>query len=84
MIRDHGPSFGPHAASLDVGRSLRSLRAGRWQLKDHRLLVFHEVRQEHHVAVRKFQGIVMNGGAVNIDLPEDRGFVGDDILAPRP
>jgi hypothetical protein len=64
--------------------SLRSLRACGGQLQDYRLLAFHQVRQEHHIAIRKFQRVVMNGGAVYIDLPEDRGFVGDDILAPRP
>jgi hypothetical protein len=26
----------------------------------------------------------MNGGAVNIDLPEDRGFVGDVRRRPAP
>jgi hypothetical protein len=42
---------------LDECRTLRSLRACGGQLKDHRLLAFHQVRQEHHVAGRKFQRI---------------------------
>jgi hypothetical protein len=47
-------------------------------------LPFHQVSQQHDLTIRKFQRVVMNGGAVYIDLPEDRGFVVDDILAPRP
>jgi hypothetical protein len=38
---------------LDVGRSLRSFRTCRWQLEDHRLLAFHQVGQQQHVAIRK-------------------------------
>ena len=45
---------------------------------------FHQVRQEHDFPIRKLQGIVMGVQAVYIDLPEDRGFVVDNIFAPRP
>ena len=63
---------------------MRSLRPSRWQLKDHRLLAFHQVRQQQRVAIRKLYGVVMGVGAVYIDLPEDRRFVVENIFAPRP
>jgi hypothetical protein len=63
---------------------LRSFRPSRWQLKDHRLLALHQVRQQQDIAIRKLQGVVMGVQAVYIDLPEDRRFVVDNIFAPRP
>jgi hypothetical protein len=47
-------------------------------------LPFHQVSQQHDLTIRKFQRIVMGVRAVYIDLPEDRGFVVDNVLAPRP
>jgi hypothetical protein len=44
----------------------------------------HQVSQQHDLTIRKFQRIVMGVRAVYIDLPEDRGFVVDNVLAPRP
>ena len=57
---------------------------GRGQLKHRRLLAFHQVRQQQHIAVGEFKGIVVDMRAVYIHLPEDRGLVGDNISAPRP
>ena len=34
-----------------------------------------QIRQQHILAVRKFQRVVMGSGIVSIHLPEDRSFV---------
>jgi len=74
-FRDRGHLFGS-AMLLDEGCSLRNLRHCRWQLKDRRLLSFHQVRQQHDLAVRKLQGIVVDMRAVLIELTENSGLVG--------
>ena len=49
------------ADQLNVSRLLRGLRPNRSrrQLKDRGLLSFHKVRQQHDLAVRKFEGVMM-------------------------
>ena len=90
-----GPTFG--VDNLPINMSYRSAYTGHatlrlsgngrpwlsWQLKNCRLLTLSQRCQEHHVAVRKFQRIVMDGELVLIDLPKDRRLLFDRIV-PRP
>jgi hypothetical protein len=40
--------------------------------------------QQHGLAIRKFQRVVMMQGIVLVDLPEDRGLVVDNVCSPGP
>jgi len=52
------------------------------QLQDGRLLPFAKHCQQHQPAVRKFQGIVVRGDLIFVDLAEDSRVVVDDLFAP--
>jgi hypothetical protein len=56
----------------------------RWQLENRGLLTLTQARQEHDLAVRKFQRIVMSGDLVFVDLPKDRRLILDRTVVPRP
>jgi hypothetical protein len=56
----------------------------RWQLENRGLLILTQARQEHDLAVRKFQRIVMSGDLVFVDLPKDRRLMLDCTVVPRP
>jgi len=66
-----------------LGLSLNSRPWFSWQLEDCSLLTLYQRCQEHDVAVRKFQRIVMDSELVFIDLPKDRCLMFDCIV-PRP
>jgi hypothetical protein len=75
--------------SAHVGCSLLgfNLNGSPWlrrQLKNRSLLTFTQTCQEHDLAIRKFQRIVMSGELVFVDLPKDRRLVLDHSVAPRP
>ena len=73
-------------SALDVGRLSRdlSLNAGRRQLKHGGSLTFCQRRQQHDLAIRELQRIVIGEWIVLIDAPEDRGFLVDPFLVPGP
>jgi hypothetical protein len=48
------------------------------------LLTLAQERQEDDLAVRKFQGIVMNVGLFFVDVPKDRRLMRDCTVVPRP
>jgi hypothetical protein len=52
----------------------------RWQLKNSSHLTLSQTRQEHDLAIRKFQRIVVDGDSVFIDLPKDRRLVFDYLI----
>jgi hypothetical protein len=52
------------------------------KLQDRRLLTLAQKREQHDPSVRKFKRVVMGGGAILVDLPEDCGFVLDRASAP--
>src|SRR5215468_6913152 len=54
----------------------------RRQLKNRGLLIFSQTCQEHDLAVRKFQRIVVGDDPFFIDLPKDRRLVLDDLMPP--
>jgi len=54
-----------------------------WQLQNCSLLTLSQRCQEHDVPVWKFQGIVMDGELVLIDLPKNRRLMFDRVV-PRP
>jgi hypothetical protein len=75
--------------SAHVGCSLLgfNLNGSPWlrrQLKNRSLLIFSQTCQEHDLAIRKFQRIVMSGELVFVDLPKDRRLVLDHSVVPRP
>jgi hypothetical protein len=47
----------------------------RWQLKNRGLLTLTQRCQQHDLAVRKFQRIVMSHDLFRVDLPKDRRLV---------
>jgi hypothetical protein len=69
-----------------LGHQLRRLsRDGNSrQLKDSCLLALRQECEQNDLTIRKFQGIVMCGPVVLVDLPEDRGLVADHIYYPGP
>jgi hypothetical protein len=67
--------------ALDL--SLNSRPWFSWQLEDCSLLILSQRCQEHDVAIRKFQRIVMGSELVFVDLPKDRSLMFDCIV-PRP
>ena len=57
----------------------------RRQLKNRSLLTLAQERQEHDLAVWKFQCVVMGGDFVFVDLPKDRCLTLDcTVVVPRP
>jgi hypothetical protein len=54
----------------------------RRQLQNSRLLAFTQACQQHDLAIRKFQRIVMHRNFVFVDLPKDRGLMRDYFIAP--
>jgi hypothetical protein len=67
-----------------LGVSLNSRPWLNWQLENRSLLALSQRCQEHDMAVRKFQRIVMGGELVFIDLPKDRCLMFDCVVPPRP
>jgi hypothetical protein len=54
-------------------------------LKNRSLLTLAQERQEHDLAVWKFQRIVMDGDLVLVYLPKDRRLILDcTVVVPRP
>ena len=54
----------------------------RGKLEHRYFLPFKQVGQQHHLAIRKFQRIMMHSRVVLIDLPKDRRRVLDDARCP--
>ena len=54
----------------------------RRQLKHRCFLAGGQDRQEHYLAVGKFQGVMMSGDSPFVDLPKDRSLVMNDLVAP--
>ena len=52
--------------------SLRRIRRLRRQLQHGGRLAFRQKRQQHHFAIRKFDGVVVPAWLILVDLPEDR------------
>ena len=82
----HFLSFYPDK-SADIGHLPLGLRLSSrlWlsrQLKNGCLLALPQVSEQHDLAVRKFQCVVMNGNFFGVDLSEYRRLVHDDALAP--
>src|SRR6516225_8695221 len=63
---------------LDFSGILRFRR----QLKHRCFLAGGQDRQEHYLAVGKFQGVMMSGDSPLVDLPKDRSLVMNDLVAP--
>ena len=66
--------------STDVRNPFLGLRLGRGRRLHRKLehrcfLTFKQVGQQYHLALRKFQRIVMRSRVVLVDLPKDRGGV---------
>jgi hypothetical protein len=60
--------------------------AGLWfgrQLENCSLLTLTQRRQEHDLAIRKFQGVVMSSNFFFVDLPKDRCFVIYHSVSPN-
>jgi hypothetical protein len=61
-------------------------RAGLWfgrQLENRSLLTLTQRRQEHDLAIRKFQGVVMSSNFFFVNLPKDRCFVIYHSVSPN-
>jgi hypothetical protein len=55
----------------------------RWQLENGSFLTFSKTcQQQHDLAVRKFQRVVMSRGSFFVDLPKDCGLVVDRFMPP--
>jgi hypothetical protein len=62
------PAFGFVSAGFVSAVRLRI----RWQLQDRRMLANAQARQQNHLAIREFQGIVVFVRVLKIDLPKAR------------
>src|SRR5262249_50804827 len=71
-----------HECDPPLGFHLNSSLGFRRQLKNRSFLSFSQTCQEHDLAVRKFQRIVMNGDFFFIDLPKDRRLVLEHLIPP--
>src|SRR5215475_10312854 len=72
------PQWSRRRASPDIGDAFLSFHLSRGRrlggkLKHSCFLAFEQIGQEHHLAIRKFERIVMHPRLVLVDLPEDRG-----------
>src|SRR5262249_9490683 len=65
-----------HSPHLNGGRCFR------WKLKHCRLLTFNQASQQHHLAIWKFQSVMMCVGFVLVDLPKDCCRVIDGFCEP--
>src|SRR5215471_14998641 len=72
------PMVAPPVKSRDFSGILRFRR----QLKHRCFLAGGQDRQEHYLAVGKFQGVMMSGDSPFVDLPKDRSLVMNDLIAP--
>ena len=79
---DHWREQSTYKCDPLLGICLNSSPRLRRQLKNCSLLAFSHTCQEHDLAVRKFQRIVMSDDPVFIDLPKDRRLVLDHPIPP--
>ena len=67
-----------------LGFGLNDSRWFRRQLKNRGLLTFTQRCQQHELAVRKFQRIVMSSDPFFVDLPKNRRPMFYYLVVPRP
>src|SRR6516164_3666123 len=80
----HRVNNSAHVSRPPLGFELNDSLWLRRQLKNRGLLTLAQRCQEHDLAIRKLQRVVMSDDLFFVDLPKDRCLVLDRTVVPRP
>jgi hypothetical protein len=73
-----------YVSDAPLGLGLNGSLWLRWQLQNRGLLALTQRRQQHDLAIGKFQGVVMSSDLFFVNLPKDRRLMIERTIVPWP